>query len=103
MNELVGPFKGHVESIARSRRPIRVIAVDALGPLTILAGIVWAFAQPYRIVFLRDADKGLWDYLGQPPLLVVLVGLLFAVFVAPGLVEDMAEAGQEEEGDGAAR
>lgn len=96
MNELVGPFEGHVESIERSRRSARTVAIEALGPLTILAGIVWSFAQPYRIVFLRETDKGLWDYLGQPPLLVVLVGLLFAVFVAPGLVEDLQEVAREE-------
>lgn len=95
MNELVGPFEGHAESVARSRRPVKLVAVEALGPLTVLAGIVWSFAQPYRIVFLRDMDKGLWDYLGQPPLLVVFVGLLFAIFVAPGLVEDLQEAERE--------
>jgi hypothetical protein len=99
MNELVSPFEGHVESIATPRRSARTVAVEALGPLTILGGIVWAFAQPYRIVFLREADKGLWDYLGQPPLLVVFVGLLFAFLVAPGLVEDL-RAVEYEDGDG---
>lgn len=89
MNELVGPLEGVARR--KSRLQIRILAVEALGPLTILAGIVWAIAQPYRIVFLRDVDKGLWDYLGQPPLLVVLVGLLFAVLVAPGLVDDLRE------------
>ena len=40
-----------------------------------LGGLVWAVAQPYRIVFLDPDGKGLYDYLVQPPLLVALVGL----------------------------
>ena len=58
-------------------------------------GLVWAVAQPYRIVFLDCADRGLYDFLVQPPLLVGLVGVVFALVVAPGLVEDL-----ESEGDG---
>jgi hypothetical protein len=73
------------------------LAILLLGPLTILAGLVWAVAQPYRIVFLDRADRGLYDYLVQPPLLVGLVGVVFALVVAPGLVEDL-----ESEGDGPA-
>jgi hypothetical protein len=72
-----------------SRRPWRTLAVQLLGPLTILGGLVWAVAQPYRIVFLDRDGQGLYDYLFQPPLLVVLVGIVFAVLIAPGLVEDL--------------
>ena len=92
---------GIPESAARPRRSAvarrsrRALAVLLLGPLTILAGLVWAVAQPYRIVFLERADRGLYDYLVQPPLLVGLVGVVFALVVAPGLVEDL-----ESEGDG---
>ena len=92
---------GIPESAARprlsavARRSRRALAVLLLGPLTILAGLVWAVAQPYRIVFLERADRGLYDYLVQPPLLVGLVGVVFALVVAPGLVEDL-----ESEGDG---
>jgi hypothetical protein len=57
--------------------------------LTIAAGIVWAIAQPYRIAFLYPDGKGFYDYVAQPPLLVVVVGLVFIFFVAPGLVEDL--------------
>jgi len=72
-----------------ARRPWRALAVQLLGPLTIVAGAVWAVAQPYRIV-LRDREgQGVYDYLFQPPLLVVLVGLLFAFVIAPGLIEDL--------------
>jgi hypothetical protein len=78
-----------------ARRSRRALGVLLLGPLTILAGLVWAVAQPYRIVFLDRADRGL--YLVQPPLLVGLVGVVFALVVAPGLVEDL-----ESEADGSA-
>jgi len=72
-----------------AREQPRVLMVQLLGPLTMIAGMVWAVAQPYRIVFLDPGGKGLYDYLFQPPLLVVIVGLVYAVGVAPGLVEDL--------------
>ena len=62
------------------------------GPLTILGGIVWAIFQPYRIVFFDRAGKGFYDYLVQPPLLVIGVGLLFALAIAPGLIDDLRSA-----------
>jgi hypothetical protein len=73
----------------RTRRSSPALAVQLLGPLTILGGIVWAIAQPYRIVLLDRAGQGIYDYLFQPPLLVVLVGLVFTFCIAPGLVEDL--------------
>lgn len=60
-----------------------------------IGGLVWAIAQPYRIVFLYRDGKGFYDYLVQPPLLVVIVGILYMVLIAPGLAEDL-----EREGDG---
>lgn len=71
------------------RREVRALTVQLLGPLTILGGLVWAVAQPYRVVLLDRADRNLWDYLFQPPLLVVAVGALFALAIAPGLVSDL--------------
>ena len=41
---------------------------------------------------LNPQGKGFYDYLVQPPLLVVFVGLLFALLIAPGLVDDLREA-----------
>jgi hypothetical protein len=57
-----------------------------------LGGVVWAVAQPYRIVLLDRVGQGLYDYLFQPPILVIAVGLLFTVAIAPGLVEDFDAA-----------
>jgi hypothetical protein len=73
------------------RRPSRALAVQLLGPLTMLGGVVWAVVQPHRIVFLDAEAKGAYDYLIQPPLLVILVGLVYTLLIAPGLVEDLAE------------
>lgn len=67
----------------------RILAVQLLGPLTMLAGLVWAVAQPYRIAFLHPEGRGLYDFVVQPPLLVFLVGIVYAVAIAPGLVDDL--------------
>ena len=69
---------------------MRALAVQVLGPVTVVCGIVWAVAQPYRIVFLDRDGRGFYDYLLQGPLLVILVGLVFALAIAPGLVDDLA-------------
>ena len=92
MNELVTSRAKAAVRSRTSRRGFRVLAVEALGPLTVLGGIVWAFAQPYRVTFFYPEGKGFWDWVVQPPLLVVLVGLLFALVVAPGIVDDLESA-----------
>ena len=102
MNELVTSRTKAAVRARASRRGLRVLAVEALGPLTVLGGIVWAFAQPYRITFFYPDGKGFWDWAVQPPLLVVVVGLLFSLLVAPGLVDDLERSGSER-GDAAAR
>ena len=99
MNELVTPRANTADEPRVARRTLRVVAIEAIGPLTILGGIVWAIAQPYRVTFFYPDGKGAWDWLVQPPLLVVLVGLLFAFVVAPGLVDDLE---RHERGDAAA-
>ncbi len=107
MNEFVGSLEERAETQAaaparHAAGRLRYLAIESLGPVTILAGVVWAIAQPYRIVFLRDTDKGLWDYLGQPPILVALIGLAFSLFIAPGLLDDLRAVEEEREGDDAA-
>ena len=92
MNELVTSRAKPAERSRTLRRGFRILAVEALGPLTVLGGIVWAFAQPYRVTFFYPEGKGFWDWVVQPPLLVVLVGLLFALVVAPGIVDDLESA-----------
>ncbi len=63
--------------------------VATLGPATMLAGVVWAFLQPYRITLLHPHGQGFWWLAIEPPLLVVLAGVAFAFLVAPGLIEDL--------------
>jgi hypothetical protein len=70
----------------------RLVAV--LGPLTMLAGVAWGFLQPYRITLLHPHGEPFWWLLVEPPLLVVGAGLVFALLLAPGLIEDLeAEEG----------
>ena len=88
-SEIVGPLDRASERETVERRSLRVLAIESLGPLTILGGVVWAIFQPYRIVFIDHAGKGFYDYLVQPPLLVIGVGLLFTLAIAPGLIADL--------------
>jgi hypothetical protein len=91
VNELVTPHPNTADEPRAARTGFRVLAVEAIGPVTVLGGIVWAIAQPYRVTFFYPDDKDVWDWLVQPPLLVVLVGVIFALFIAPGVVEDLEE------------
>ena len=70
--EIVGPLESAGDRAGRRPPLRRALAIEFLGPLTMLGGIVWAILQPYRIVFFDRAGKGLYDYLIQPPLLVDL-------------------------------
>ena len=74
---------------------VRARAVELIGPVVVVAGIVWAILQPYRITLLHPRGQGFWFLFVQPPLWVVTAGILFAVFVARPLVADL-EAAEEE-------
>jgi cytochrome bd-type quinol oxidase subunit 2 len=77
--------------VARARRAARVVAISSLGPLTVLAGIVWGILQPYRLTFLHPRGEGFWWLAIEPPLLVVAAGLVFWFVVARPLVADLEE------------
>jgi hypothetical protein len=74
------------------QRTARVRIVSALGPLTALAGTIWAIAQPYRLTLLHPHGQGFWWLFVEPPLLVIAVGLFFYFCVLPGVLEDLEEA-----------
>jgi hypothetical protein len=76
---------------AKARRSARALTVFSLGPLTAVVGIAWAFLQPYRVTLLHPHGQGFWWLAVEPPLLVILVGVLFHLFVAPGVVQDLEE------------
>ena len=75
----------------RTRQSRRHTAVSALGPLTALAGLIWALIQPYRITMLDPDGHSFWYLAVQPPLLVMLAGAVFHFWVVPGLLADLEE------------
>ena len=77
------------------RRSLQTVFVLSLGPLCALGGVVWALLQPYRITLLHPFGQGFWWLLSEPPIYVVLVGLLFHWLVAPGVVEDLEQVERE--------
>lgn len=74
----------------RTRPSARALAVLALGPLAMLAGVVWAFLQPWRVTLLHPHGQGFWWLVVEPPLLVVAAGLVFAL-LAQTIVRDLEE------------
>ena len=78
------------EAAAQLRRQSpRAVAVNSIGPLTMLGGVAWAFLQPYRVTLLHPHGQGFWWLAIEPPLLVVLAGIVFAFLVAPSVIEDL--------------
>jgi hypothetical protein len=68
---------------------IRIVLV--LGPLTALIGLGWALIQPYRLTLIHPHGQGFWWLFSEPPLYVVLVGVLFRLLIARGLTKDLEE------------
>jgi hypothetical protein len=77
------------EAAGLRSRTAKARLIAALGPLTMLAGVAWAFLQPYRITLLHPHGQGFWWLIVEPPLLVVGAGLVVALLLAPGLMEDL--------------
>ena len=91
MSAELAPELQAAEEDAPRAATLRVRCILTLGPLTALVGFVWAIAQPYRLTLLHPHGETFWWLLSEPPLYVVLVGVLFRFVVAPGLVEDLEE------------
>lgn len=82
----------YVESVPLSEvrhRTVRVRIVALLGPATVAAGLIWAILQPYRVTLLHPHGQGFWWLVVEPPLLVAVAGLFFALVVARPLVADL--------------
>jgi hypothetical protein len=89
----------HVSTETRplvARRSRRALFVHALGPTCAVVGVVWALLQPWRVTLLHPYGQGFWWLFSEPPIYVVLVGVLFHWLVAPGVVEDLQEAEREQ-------
>ena len=69
----------------------RARAIAMLGPATVLAGLVWAIVQPYRLTLLHPHHQGFWWLAIEPPLLVAAAGLFFSLAVARPLIADLEE------------
>lgn len=85
-------LEGTEERERVATRSLRVRLVLAMGPATMIAGVAWALVQPWRLTLLHPAGQGFWWLFAEPPLYVVVVGVLFRFVIAPGLVEDMEAA-----------
>ncbi len=79
------------DAAAERTRTARAQAVSLLGPLISVGGVVWAILQPYRLTLLHPRGEGFWWLVAEPPLLVFVVGVVFALVVARPLLEDMEE------------
>jgi len=79
----------YVHPLPAARVGRRAQAVSLLGPLTSAAGVIWAIVQPYRITLLHPRGQGFWWLLVEPPLLVVIAGIVFTFVVARPLLADL--------------
>jgi hypothetical protein len=76
---------------AEAVRTGRARAISLIGPAAIAAGFIWAILQPYRVTLLHPHGQGLWWIVFEPPLLVALAGVIFALVVAKPLLADLEE------------
>ena len=75
---------------SQTRRHHRVeYAVSFVGPVIGAAGVTWAILQPYRVTLLHPHGQSFWWLVAEPPLLVMLVGLLFTLLVVRPLIHDL--------------
>jgi hypothetical protein len=81
------------DTTAERPRFTRPQFVSLVGPLLAAAGVIWAILQPYRVTLLHPRGQGFWWLVAEPPLLVVLVGVVFSLVVARPLLRDMEEHG----------
>jgi hypothetical protein len=72
-----------------SLRPKLVLGI---GWTAVVAGVLWAVVQPWRVTILHPFHQGFWWLVSEPPLYVVLAGLLFRFVVAPPLLRDLERA-----------
>jgi membrane protein YdbS with pleckstrin-like domain len=78
--------KGRVDALAW-----RIRFVRSLGLIVALVGVVWTIAQPYRITLLDPSGQSFWWLLSEPPLYVVVVGIVYHLVIAPALARDLEE------------
>jgi hypothetical protein len=70
-------------------RTARARAVALIGPATVASGVIWGILQPWRLTFLHPLGQGFWWLVLEPPLLVAVAGVIFALVVARPLLSDL--------------
>ena len=63
--------------------------VLGIGWAAVVAGVLWALVQPWRLTILHPFHQGFWWLVSEPPLYVVVAGLVFRFVVAPPLLRDL--------------
>jgi hypothetical protein len=81
----------YARTLPAARRSKRAQVISLLGPATIAAGLIWGIVQPWRLTLLHPLHQGFWWLAIEPPLLVVVAGIVFALVVARPLLADMEE------------
>lgn len=76
---------------ASRAQSVRIRLVSLVGPAVVAGGLSWGILQPYRVTLLHPRGQGFWWLATEPPLLVVAVGLVFALAVARPLIADLVE------------
>ncbi len=79
----------HDVAAGRTRSSVRAQAVSMLGPVTVAAGLIWAFLQPERLTLLHPTGQSFWWLVLEPQLLVMVAGIAFALVVARPLLADL--------------
>ena len=74
---------------AVQQHDLRAHTISLLGPLVAAAGLVWAILQPDRITLLHPRGEGFWWLAVEPPLYVVVAGIVFTLVVARPLLADL--------------
>jgi hypothetical protein len=83
------PFVRSLPRAEARRTNRRVHAISLVGPATSAAGVIWAILQPYRVTLLHPRGETFWWLVVEPPLLVIVAGLVFALVVARPLITDV--------------
>ena len=86
-------YSRRVSTEQTRRTSARAQAITLLGPTAVAAGLIWAILQPYRLTLLHPREQGFWWLAIEPPLLVIVAGVLFALVVARSLLSDLEAHG----------
>ena len=74
---------------AARQHDLRAHTISLIGPLVAAGGLVWGILQPDRVTLLHPRGQGFWWLLVEPPLLVILAGIVFTLVVARPLLADL--------------